>query len=439
MIDYIYEKSVIGYLIGYYRKKDNRKLYVFLHNKKDYYNQYCLSCNKCIDMENICVPNTLYRIEKGNVLDNECYYYRLSENIGKVFELNTFLVNLINRYRDKVFECLLEFSESLMLSLLNNINNDLSKYCSFIYVGEMLQLYKYVISIKLNLDTPSYEELDLFYFLKDVVSVEDKMLILTLLYSVTFRKDVNKYTRAEIVNESRIYFDEPIFLKQKLKSIIDEDFEKAQLLIKKYISQEYNSLTNYQKYIVHDANAVLYLSMNIYDKAYEAIKECIEIAENSCSLPYITLDGCYRKMGIVSFLLGKYDEVILYLTKVLANKHTTIGINYCLLFFSLERYNQRETIIKHLNKIDVQKIGSKYERIIINYYRKKYSSENITKNEAKELELYICNEVVPIILACGSMYEVIFRSDMQQYVSFTSNYKNYYVFEQLIHFNNDEK
>ncbi|MBQ7890807.1 MAG: hypothetical protein IJ359_01475 [Erysipelotrichaceae bacterium] len=439
MIDYVYEKSVIGYLIGYYRKKDNRKLFVFLQNKKDYYNQYCLVCNKCVDMENICVPNTLYRIEKGNVLDNECYYFRLAENIGKTFEINSFFVNLINEYRNRVFECLLEFSEVSMLAFLKKIEKDILKYRSLIYIGEMLYLYKYVISVKLNLENPSQENLDVFYFLKDVVNVEDKMIILTLLYDVTFRKDVKAYTRSEIIDESKLYFDEPIFLKLKLKSIIDENLFEAQNVINDYISYKYNSLTNYQKYIIHDANAILFLSMSIYDKAYESIKECIKIAEDSCSLPYITLDGCYRKMGIISFLLGKYDEVILYLTKVLVNEHTTIGINYCLLFYALEKYNQTEIIMNHLNKIDTQKINSKYDSIIINYYRKKYSNEIMTKKNAKELELYICNEVVSVILAAGSMYEEIFRSDMQKYVSFTSNYKNYYIFEQLIHSTNYEK
>lgn len=432
MIDYIYEKSVIGYLIGYYRKLDNRKLYIFLENKKEFYNKYCLSCNKCKDSEIICVPNTLYKIEKGNALDNDCYYFRLAENLNKKYELNSKLIFMINDFRDKTYKSIMEFNEEVMLSYLSDIKKAFGKYKNVIYIKEILQIYIYAISVLLNCDIPDNETISVLYFLKDYTMLEDRKLILLILYYLTYRKDVDFYTRLEMLNEISVYYDDPLFLKIYLSSLVNDDYVKSQEVINNYLLNHFSSLTNYQKYIIYDASSLLYLNLDALEKAHEMMKECVGIAESS-KFPSITLNSCFKKMAIISFMFENYDEVILYLSRSLSNSKSSLGINYSLLFYSLEKHNQTETIKNYLCKIDTSNIQNSNERKIIEYYKKKYNSEDMTKIKVRELEKYICDELTPIIINGGSIYEKIFRDEMRKHVTFSSNYKNYYIFEQLIH------
>lgn len=429
MNNFEYEKSVIGQILGYYRKFDCRKMKILLHNEGEYYYEYCVNCFKCKNNKMICSPNTLYKIEKGNIVEDECMYHRLCEVFNKKFLLTNNLSKKLAYYRTILLTNLSSRSYPNLMKLLNEIDNELKVYKKVVYFGEMLQLYKNTIQIILDISHPTNEELYFYLFLKNLVNLEDKKIILLLLYDASYEQKNDFLNRAEIINESKIYFDDALFFRMKLNYLVRIDKKKAISIMEKYELKKMNSLSMFQQYVLYDSMALMYVNMEMYNLAYEKIMVCCSIVENYADFGDFVKESCYRKIGIISFLLGKYNDTSEYLLRIVGNGKNTIGINYAILFYSLEKQNHETKLIETIQNIDLKNIQNKHEKLIIKYYRLKYYTKNPTKEHLKTLEKMLYEELVQIIIFGGKMYEKVFREEILNLVTITSNYKSYYLFD----------
>ena len=430
-IDFEYEKKIIGILIGFYRKKLDVKLAFFLINKKNYYHEYCLACKKCENTERICSPKTLYQIEKGFVIKNECFYYRLCENINKKLIFNKAILKKLDNYRELLYNSIVDFSKQTLFSLLKEIESDILKFKNTIYIEERLTLYRDVINYKLKRIIPSHESVEIYVLLKDNLAIEDEKIILLLLYDISYKIKNNLIDRDKIISESKKYYKDPLFFRMMLFSNVDISI--AYSLFEKYEADNFTQLNLYQKYTLYEYISFIDINYNCYEKGYHNLKKCIEIIKEGADFSDYTIKNCSRQMGIVCYLLNKYYESIEYFYSILKYKQFSIGLNYVLLFNCLEKTNQVNKILKIIEEINIATLKNKNEKLIMIYYWKKHLVKKHTKPQIAELEDFICEELVNIVVVGGELYERIFKEDLRQYVSITKDYKKFFSFDVAIH------
>lgn len=128
-INFAEEKSIIGYLLKYYRKENDMTVESTLYNVGAYYKEFCLGCNKCTNKEIITSLKTYRKIENGEVVKNECIYHRLAENFEMkvLFERKVF--QKMVDYRDELYcHLITDYSYTNLKQLRNEIEKDLKLY-----------------------------------------------------------------------------------------------------------------------------------------------------------------------------------------------------------------------------------------------------------------------------------------------------------------------
>ena len=146
MKDYKYIKSIIGYLIGYYRNNDNKSTNEFIYDQSDDSTNICMKCNQCNDNHQICSQASLYRIEKGNIVRKDCIYERLANKLGKKVILDNYEIYYrIESIRNELKDSIVDFSKTKLEKIEANIEYYLDKNKNVLYVEEILSLYLNVV------------------------------------------------------------------------------------------------------------------------------------------------------------------------------------------------------------------------------------------------------------------------------------------------------
>ena len=423
-----YEKRMIGLLIYYYRKKLDISLDVFLHNTGKYYTENCIDCNLCNNMEMICTPKTLYRIEKGFFSKNECYYHRLAENLGKEFVSDKRIYDRLTQYENSLINYIVDFSKKKLNKLKELIDIDLLEYANVVYISEKLNLMKDIINFKLYRISPDKEQIELYVYMKNNFEDTDKKLLLLFLYDIRFRLENFNIDYESLINDCSTYINDPLFYRVKLANVAQQNYLDAYPILKNELDTNLVNLNNYQKYSLYEYLAFVELNAKAFDKSYVTMQKCIDILEESQDFSDYHKISCYKRMGIISFSLEKYEDVIKWYTIIL-EQNESIGLNYSLLFYALEKTNQEEKIKNILDNVNLSKTKTISEKKILLYYKKKYIYKKQTKQQIIELEEYVCEEIKPLVRNLGEMHRNIFLEELKKLVSITCNYKKIYLFE----------
>lgn len=422
------EFRVIGRLISYYRKLYKYHVNDFLVNMKDYYINYCKTCNECNNLETICSKRTLYKIEDGNRIRKDCYYIRLCENLNMDILFEQKYYDDIYKIRRLLYENLVDFNAENLMKVLEKIENKRITFKITIYIKEMLALYMSIIQYKLYRKLPSYEDLSVFVYLKDIVDEYDKKLILYLLYDLLFKISVENYTRETLMDECKDYFNDPLFFRMKLTSHVSDDHISGLLYL---MSIDQKNLNLYQKYCIQDLSALAYMNIKDYKHSYLCLNECQLIIESGLKLSNTTLINYYRKKGIVSFANEDYEGAANSFFRVV-NEGNSLGANYALLFYSLEKTGQKDRIMEVLNKIDIMNIKNMNIKNILKYYKTKFDSNTLNKSKISYLETIICEDIAPNLYLFGELFSKVFKEDLMKFVKITSNYSKLYIYESCV-------
>lgn len=422
-----YIRKVIGVLIKHYRKQNSFYVNDFIYENDDFYRNNCIICNQCNNAERICSKNTLYRLEEGKVIQNECVYHRLAHKLGKRVILNRmgFYIKL-ETYRSILIESLIDFSKSKITKLEAQITHDLCTYKDVLYISEILLLYKSIIQDKLYSTKTEKKDIQTFLNIKDALVDEDRKLVIYYLYSGSFKRGDCNIDFEQIMNESKKYIDDPLFYKIKLDFINTQSHMSA---LKYFIENEIpnlNSLTPYQKYCFYTSLEYPLINSYAFEESYEVLIKCKEIVESS-DFGDMILKNCYLRLGFISYCLEHYEETETWMMKAFEINHS-IAKNLVILCSALEKMGKIDTIIQILKKTDTSKMKSIYGKKVYIYYKRKYGKAKKTKNDILELEDYICNEIKPFLDTYGSVHKEIFQNDLIQYVKKTKNFEKYYYF-----------
>lgn len=425
-------KHNVGFLIHYYRKKLDVSLDIFLKNNKTFYTQYCLSCNKCTNLETICSPKTLYKIENGLIPRSECVYYQLCEKLNKSIDLNHEILNNHYKFHIKIqsllIDSLLNFSKSNLCKIKTLLVQHQS-YRHLIFFNEIFNFYCDFIDFKLEQKLPNSKNIEIYLYLKNFINEVDKKLILLLFYEIKWKINLSQSALDNIVLECHSFIDDPLFYSFKLDSICNNNLLNAYVYLEQNEFSEFDKKNPVDQYYLLNHLAYIQLNSSAFDNAYISINKCINIMkDNDDCFSKPTILACYKKLGIICFQLNKYNESVSCFQKVI-NNNLSIGINYSLFFHSLEKLHDFDTINEMINKIDINHFSNYDEKTILIYYKMKYTSKNLSKYHLSELEDYICINIKPLIPTLGSIQNHIFLSDLKWLISKTNNYKKLFIFQ----------
>lgn len=427
--EFQYEKKIMGYLFKFYREQLNYqkklpKLNEFLKKDRDYYDEYCTYCNKCSNNRLICVTATLYKIERGFPLKNDCYYIQIAKKFGKKVLFDKKVIGRLDQIVDYLFSFIVTNKKENISQLLALVTNELNVYKDVIYVSERLNLYNDLLNYFLYGVLPTKENIKLYRFLinNNIDQKHHKLILLLLFFSsVVYTENIDLLS--DIVKEIKKFKDERIFFQIQLFDIRNGESINAYMRLN-LINE--NDLSDYHKYLLRDSKAYTLMNSGDFKSAYEMMKSNSVLIENDfCD---ITRINYFSKLGILSFSLKEYDETVKYLNQVHLYSPNSLKTNYLLLFKALEMEKKFSEISRILEDIDVNEIINKETKTIIIYYNMKYMRGELSKEKMTKLEKYICEEMKSIS-SFGSFYSDILLEDLKYYVSKTLNYKMLLLFE----------
>ncbi|MFQ8583860.1 MAG: hypothetical protein ACLSA6_15705 [Holdemania massiliensis] len=110
--------------------------------------------------KSICSISTLYRLEKGDVIQDDIIYLELIKRLNKVYENNGFLDNAISDLNDKLmnyFETLNAAEADCLLAYIKSFNKVKSFYYQQIFAG-----YLDILCVNLNQKKLTSEEYEYY-------------------------------------------------------------------------------------------------------------------------------------------------------------------------------------------------------------------------------------------------------------------------------------
>lgn len=420
-------KKIIGKLIKHYRKQNSFYVNDFIYEEDEYYQNNCLNCNACKNPSRICSKNTLYRLEDGNEIQNECIYYRLAHKLGKKVILNRMDFYLkLEAYRNLLIDSLIDFSKSKIINLEAQVTHDLYTYENTLYIGEILLLYKSIIQDKLYSTKIEKKDIQMFLSIKEYLNEDDKKLLVYYLYTGSFKREEFGIKFKELSLESQKYINDPLFYQVKLDNINKQNHLVA---LNDFVYNEIpkvESLNQYQKYRLYYALEYALTNSGAFDEAYKILIKAKDIAI-STDFGDKTLKNCYLRLGFVSYCIEQYTETEKWMIKAFEMDHS-ISKNLAILCSALEKTKKYDTLKNVINLTDASKNKTIYGKKIFIYYKLKYEKKKLTKKDILILEDYICNEISPLLSKYGNIHKKIFEEDLIKYVRKTGNFHKYFEF-----------
>lgn len=422
-----YIRKVIGTLIKHYRKKNSFYINDFIYEDDDFYKENCLKCNECKIPHRICSKNTLYRLEDGKVIQKECVYHRLAHKLGKRVILNRmdFYIRL-ETYRNLLIESLIDFSKLKLIKLEAQITHDLYKYENVLYISEILLLYKSIIQDKLYSANTEKKDIQTFLSLKDILVEDDKKLIIYHLYTASFKRGNFGIDFENVITESKLYINDPLFYQIKLDIINNQNHLIALNDLVKNELANIDSLNKYQKFRLYYALEFALTNSCAFEESYKVLIKAKDIVEMS-DFGDRALKNCYLRLGFVSYCLEQYENTEKWMMKAFEIDHS-ISKNFVILCSALEKIKKFDLIKKVINLTDISKNKTPYNKKTYIYYKIKYEKEKLSKRNLELLEDLICNDLKPYLNNYGQIHTKIFENDLIEYIKITGNREKFFEF-----------
>lgn len=412
-------KREIGFCIGFYRKQYHYSVNKLCNIQTNYSKEYCEQCKKCTNIKNICSSKTIYRIEQGYMIKNDCVYHKLSECFNRKILFNRRIYSILNQYENKLKEAILLFSSSKLIQLKKSIYLEIKIYKNIVYVQEMFYLYLDIINYKLYGVLPAFERIQFYSY---YINKTNKQMIIYLFQEIYFYLSMNAINLSS--NEkSLIFYRHQIFHVTKMNELQANIY----LLRKIY----HPTITSYELYYLYEMLAYVQLNAHDDQKSYETLKKCLEIL-NQLDKRDEMKGCCYLKFAKICFIQQDYKETINWLMKCRQYNYS-IGINVSLLIYSYEKLNQIDEIKKYMMKTTF-KSQTIYEKKILLYYKMKYQ-QFLDKKRIIELEEYLI-DLNPSFYDLGNMYKNLFYDDLKKYTIQTNTYKK--MVEYLTNYNSEK-
>ena len=369
----------------------------------------------------ICSATTLYRLEKGRVIQESDVYFSLIEKLNSKYVENRSLDKMIERINQKMMSYFETLEKSVAKSLLSEIVT--LKGGQNFYYHQILTGYSDMILVNLNQKKLTESEYLYYKRLMEFMPETYNVLLLHLCFCHAYNF-IQKMPEIEFYECFLMQFKEYFIIRIDILLLLRSEnrFLEYESLHQK-ISEEIK-----EKHLINQQCKVqAFYVQAIAEYQKPELRETLlhlerMMAENKCQLNPAIYNNICSMMAMTYYVdLKNYEKAaILFetLLKVDINKMYSIGMYY----FSACELSNRQFLPGIFNDIDIQQTN-----VYLRYYYLKY----IKHLSITDLVHYLKTEVLDELLQNGNELRVsVFKKQWKLLLEQSPNkfYKDYYAF-----------
>lgn len=408
-------KQTIGHLIKYYRMQLLNETKELRYRQKDIikikgpqYQKRCLHCLKKCGHESICSNRVLSAIESGEVINNDCIYFGLAENIGKRYEMSRKLRAFFERLKIDV-QLMIEWGNySEMNKLLIELKEHEAQCRRVLYYEELYEIFFWVITYYSDRYVPMIETALKFeeiypYFDQEVQS----MILVVLYYFYQYTRINEEKTKSILLLSESFDVDNAYVFELKLQYHIKEKqyFSAFQLL------QKIANLTFYHRNIwiqLYYYQSMIKI-MPFIDKEQSLFyaQKGLDLLDEYPNRFSFRKQAIYKtEVGCIYFYQKDYLKSYQVFQECLQLDASILLLIIPIIFLASVRAkassDDLEQLINYYHRFSYCILDGQF--VIIKYFEKKLMNSNLSLNDAYELEDLLVEEILPNIDANDLLY-----------------------------------
>ena len=371
--------------------------------------------------KSICSISTLYRLEKGDVIQDDIIYLELIKRLNKVYENNGFLDNAINDLNGKLmnyFETLNAAEADCLLAYIKSFNTVKSFYYQQIFAG-----YLDILCVNLNQKKLTSEEYE--YYKKMMVFMPEPYNVLLLhlcfCYANNYNQDISEMHSYEALltkyqNYLIIQVDILILLKCELRLF---EYQKVHSEVLKEIDKR-NLINQKCKVLSFHVGAIADMQKLDLNRVLNELEQLL-FKEKQFLNPVIYNNTLVALAMIYYVDIKDYKKATALFEKLLIEDFTKIYSSGIYYFSSCDLIN-----IKPLPEI-INRIDTNHASVYLQYFYYKYS-KNLS---LPDLIHYLKTKVLDELKKNGNQLKIsVFKSQWNLLISENTKkyYKDYYRF-----------
>lgn len=350
------ENSIIGILIGYYRRKKSKlekndlfKSNRFIAYKSEKIRSHCLDCKNvhCRQNKMICSYSTFSAVEKGEAVKKICCYIDFADKLGMTYKLNKSMITEQDNLEEKIIQALEINDVNEFLELYKDVQYKLNEYKQVIYFSDIYNLYMWILKSQISQEFPEKDFIDLLELILPSLKDKTKYLSYYLLYRYYFthdnevEKDKFYLSQLRIMNPNNIEF----FARSKIE---EESLLETYSLLKNSLTDHLN---DYEKYTIYQSLGYICLCFDRPEDGLQYVllsKHIIE--ESSISFPRKEINQTYMRLGLFYYQLEDYDHALKNFSLVYKLNPNTLLLNILLFYNTFEKVNKTDMVYNVLCK-----------------------------------------------------------------------------------------
>ncbi|WP_448910407.1 hypothetical protein [Holdemania massiliensis] len=371
--------------------------------------------------KSICSISTLYRLEKGDVIQDDIIYLELIKRLNKVYENNGFLDNAISDLNDKLmnyFETLNAAEADCLLAYIKSFNKVKSFYYQQIFAG-----YLDILCVNLNQKKLTSEEYE--YYKKMMVFMPEPYNVLLLhlcfCYANNYNQDISEMHSYEALltkyqNYLIIQVDILILLKCEHRLF---EYQKVHSEVLKEIDKR-NLINQKCKVLSFHVGAIAIMQKLDLNRVLNELEQLI-FKEKQFLNPVIYNNTLVALAMIYYVDIKDYNKATALFEKLLIEDFTKIYSSGIYYFSSCDLIN-----IKPSPEI-INRIDTNHASVYLQYFYYKYS-KNLS---LPDLIHYLKTKVLDELKKNGNQLKIsVFKSQWNLLISENTKkyYKDYYRF-----------
>lgn len=371
--------------------------------------------------KSICSISTLYRLEKGDVIQDDIIYLELIKRLNKVYENNGFLDNAISDLNDKLmnyFETLNAAEADCLLAYIKSFNKVKSFYYQQIFAG-----YLDILCVNLNQKKLTSEEYE--YYKKMMVFMPEPYNVLLLhlcfCYANNYNQDISEMHSYEALltkyqNYLIIQVDILILLKCEHRLF---EYQKVHSEVLKEIDKR-NLINQKCKVLSFHVGAIAIMQKLDLNRVLNELEQLI-FKEKQFLNPVIYNNTLVALAMIYYVDIKDYKKATALFEKLLIEDFTKIYSSGIYYFSSCDLIN-----IKPSPEI-INRIDTNHASVYLQYFYYKYS-KNLS---LPDLIHYLKTKVLDELKKNGNQLKIsVFKSQWNLLISENTKkyYKDYYRF-----------
>lgn len=423
-----YEMSLVGRLIYYYRTQKYQETHSTRYCQADIVRlkgtRYLENCKHCLhrcNKKNICSNTTLLKIEKGEIVHDECVYLGLCENIGFKYEMNNQIIKILEECFQMAVECFTTYSKEKMENLLEEVKKSFQQVFDYIYYSDLFECLIELLEYHLLRYGFKNTTLNKMKYLFEYLHSPYKEIVVLYIQSALY--SLGDYKTTEYLEYIFNNNADEMFLQYRINYFF---LDNGYLECKQYMENLYDNIESYSPYhhyVILNNMAFLAIEGEDYQKAVDLLlKGCEYLEEEAQIYPASIYAQANMKLGVLYRKQKKYQGSVDCFEKVAACDPNLLKYNILSFYHLLEVLGDVERIKRNIINMRRFKLSNRVVKECFKYYELKYSRDALNKELMIELSEFICDKLKPLFVKETDNFNIL-RNELIGFAKQSKAYK----------------